>query len=544
MCLTSILSSSILFTILHCKSSYAFSSRWNHHSTANFVGNTFISSAKKKEGKSISDLPLFSFVKKNDDGDMDNASLDDDDQIPFYPPSMEFAEFQPEPQQQNLNPFAVALDRVERDRERDIEIEQKLHDQQEELERKHSLEIARLKLTLVSTREELNEMEGRAKAFEDNSKGLQKKLFQEIEDKNEKLEKLEQEWTKKSEAQVEAAKNDKMRLAKKLHLELENLELTIEELKSDLSIAEMKSAQLHKRTLQLEKQIADEIENKKNALEELERRLTEEFNAEADELKAFGEQKVEELETFRKQSEEQLLQIQKENKKQRETMESKISSLSNDLERVTLRLKYARRYHGTLRREMNKVKQTAMLELRQQRQAHEKKMKKVKSNYNFQLDALEEESRLEQDRLEKERDDALEQLSFEKNVVKQLNLDSEELKAEFKQKLIETQKMAERDLLNLRVLWTDRLQSTIEKANKEKQDIIQERNEAVAERDLIIDEYEQELSSMRSMLKRTISLLKFRGKIRLKKTRSKLVEMTKKAVLRQDGTLRLTAKQK
>jgi len=68
-----------------------------------------------------------------------------------------------------------------------------------------------------------------------------------------------------------------MRLAKKLHLELENLELTIEELKSDLSIAEMKSAQLHKRTLQLEKQIADEIENKKNALEELERRLTEEF---------------------------------------------------------------------------------------------------------------------------------------------------------------------------------------------------------------------------------------------------------------------------
>jgi len=199
MCLTSILSSSILFTILHCKSSYAFSSRWNHHSTANFVGNTFISSAKKKEGKSISDLPLFSFVKKNDDGDMDNASLDDDDQIPFYPPSMEFAEFQPEPQQQNLNPFAVALDRVERDRERDIEIEQKLHDQQEELERKHSLEIARLKLTLVSTREELNEMEGRAKAFEDNSKGLQKKLFQEIEDKNEKLEKLEQEWTKKSE---------------------------------------------------------------------------------------------------------------------------------------------------------------------------------------------------------------------------------------------------------------------------------------------------------------------------------------------------------
>jgi len=268
------------------------------------------------------------------------------------------------------------------------------------------------------------------------------------------------------------------------------------------------------------------------------------ISAEADELKAFGEQKVEELETFRKQSEEQLLQIQKENKKQQETMESKISSLSNDLERVTLRLKYARRYHGTLRREMNKVKQTAMLELRQQRQAHEKKMKKVKSNYNFQLDALEEESRLEQDRLEKERDDALEQLSFEKSVVKQLNLDSEELKAEFKQKLIETQKMAERDLLNLRVVWTDRLQSTIEKANKEKQDIIQERNEAVAERDLIIDEYEQELSSMRSMLKRTISLLKFRGKIRLKKTRSKLVEMTKKAVLRQDGTLRLTAKQK
>lgn len=197
-CILTFLYSSPLLFALHSKTCFAFSSTSNHYSTVTFVGNALIPTVKKFEHNSRNSLPLFSFLDKNNDQDIDEASFEEEDLNSIYP-SMESSELQFEPKQQSKNPFAVALERVERDRERDIEIQEKLQDQREELERKHSLQVARLKLTLASTREELNEMEGRAKAFEDNSKGLQQKLIQEIEDKNEKLEKLEEEWTIKFE---------------------------------------------------------------------------------------------------------------------------------------------------------------------------------------------------------------------------------------------------------------------------------------------------------------------------------------------------------
>ena len=59
--------------------------------------------------------------------------------------------------------------------------------------------------------------------------------------------------------------------------EVANLESTIEELRSDLNIAEMKAAELEETTEMLEKRIATEIEAKRTALLELERSLTQKF---------------------------------------------------------------------------------------------------------------------------------------------------------------------------------------------------------------------------------------------------------------------------
>lgn len=46
--------------------------------------------------------------------------------------------------------------------------------------------------------EELTEMEGRARAFEESTQTLQKELVNEIEEKNMKLEQLEKEWMAKN----------------------------------------------------------------------------------------------------------------------------------------------------------------------------------------------------------------------------------------------------------------------------------------------------------------------------------------------------------
>ena len=78
-----------------------------------------------------------------------------------------------------------------------LETQTKLNEQKEEIEARYNVELARLKLTLATTREELDQTEGRAKAFEETSKSLQKDLALEIKDKSDKLERLEKELDEK-----------------------------------------------------------------------------------------------------------------------------------------------------------------------------------------------------------------------------------------------------------------------------------------------------------------------------------------------------------
>ena len=266
------------------------------------------------------------------------------------------------------------------------------------------------------------------------------------------------------------------------------------------------------------------------------------FSMEIDALKEWGTQTEKELEEYKIQMEEQITQIQTENEIQKQSLEYEIDTLTNDLGIVTRKLKNARRYHGKLRREMNKVKQNALMEISKLRMFYEKKMNQMESGYLTMLDDITKTSQEQQELLEKERDEYKTQLD------KEIKL-SEDMRNDLTAKLMQTQRKAEKDITNLQLEWSNRLNAFVNKAEKEKKEILEERNSAVYERDVIIETYEEELSSVRKMSKNILQLLKTRTKNRYerfeskftiaKSTRMKVSQLSRRILKRKNGTLRL-----
>ena len=116
-------------------------------------------------------------------------------------PELQEMKQQKQVQTKTKKPTAVATSLKDNDgddvKNREIEIQEKLDEQKQELESKFNVELARLKLTLATTREELDQVEGRAKAFEETSKSLQKDLALEIQDKSDQLVRLKNEVNEK-----------------------------------------------------------------------------------------------------------------------------------------------------------------------------------------------------------------------------------------------------------------------------------------------------------------------------------------------------------
>lgn len=259
---------------------------------------------------------------------------------------------------------------------------------------------------------------------------------------------------------------------------------------------------------------------------------------ELDALKQWGNQKAEELEQFKKESEELILQIKTENQAQKEAMEKRINNLTDELGIVTRKLKNARKYHGTLRKDLNQTRQRALIDLKQALAKYKEEKDIIESNFTSQVDTLKETYRLEQEILVKDRDDILTQLEVENDLNKQLKQEIEELKEDFKMQLKEQQIKAEKDLKEISSISLQRLRITIARSDKKRQEITKERNQAVAERDAIIKEYEKELSSVKRMSRRSLELINVRSRKRydtfeakyevVKKTRLAFVKPLKK----------------
>lgn len=428
-------------------------------------------------------------------------------------------------QERQMDMQQIAIDELEeQEKDWELEIQDRLKLQRQELESKHYVEVTRLRLTLSSTREELNEMEDKAKTFEAKSKDLKQQLAKEIREKGVQLNKLEREWTKKYKTQTKMLNGEKLELTEKMEQQKIELISSIENLKDEMTMFKERAKELEEKTQQLEDRNAAEIENKRNALKKLERDLTEKFEAEANELKEWGTQNEKALDEYTKYAEAEILKMKAENQEQKEAMELQINTVTEDLGIVSRKLSNARKYHGTLRNEVHKVKQSAMFDMRKLRKSNEK--------------------------LEKERDDAREEAATQKTWYLQLQLDMENLRNDLTAQIKDLQQQAAKDLSSLRNEWTLRLRATEVQAEKEKKEIIAERNQAVLERDTIIEEYEEELSNIQSMFKRSVAIIKARSRKRyervetrlpvVKSTRLRVFRLSKRTMLRKDGKSRLT----
>lgn len=260
-------------------------------------------------------------------------------------------------------------------------------------------------------------------------------------------------------------------------------------------------------------------------------------------------------------NEYKICKIKTDNEEQKEALQLQINTVTEDLGRVSRKLFNARRDHGKLRRELNKVKQNALFDMG----------KLKKSNKT----------------LKKERDDALEQLATKEAWNLQLQQDTKNLRHDIKELL----KQSAKEMSKLSNEWKHQLRVTIEegeiekekiiterdqahlerdntekekeeiiaqlyqavlerdKVEREKLDIMAKRNQALLERDTVIKVYEEELSNVQSMLKRCIKIIKFRTRSKyerletrlpiLKSTRFGAVQLFKQAIHREDGKLRL-----
>ena len=103
----------------------------------------------------------------------------------------------------------------------------------------------------------------------------------------------------------------------------------------------------------------------------------------------------------------------------------------------------------------------------------------------------------------------------------------EALSKDFLEQLEKSQEKAEKDIEELNESWIEKIEGVVEKSANEEEELTHERNMAVAERDFIIQGYEQDLSSLKSMAKRTLQIIKARIKKRYKKLEEKFVIMKK-----------------
>ena len=244
-------------------------------------------------------------------------------------------------------------------------------------------------------------------------------------------------------------------------------------------------------------------------------------------MKEENDNKAKELEQFKKESEELLLELQTENRIQREAMESQVCTLTDDIEIVTAQLKDARKYSGKMRREINFIKRSAIFELSSLRRSHKKEIIDMEISYVEDMEKLKENARLEKESIAKNIDGLKAKLDVEKAMNIRLRQDMEALSKDFLEQLEKSQEKAEKDIEELNESWIEKIEGVVEKSANEEEELTHERNMAVAERDFIIQGYEQDLSSLKSMAKRTLQIIKARIKKRYKKLEEKFVIMKK-----------------
>lgn len=433
----------------------------------------------------------------------------------------------------------------------DVDVDALLKRQQQDLEVRYTVELTRLKLTLATVKEEMTEMKIRAREYEASSQNLEKQLQTEMEEKTKQLDQLEQQWKQKYQKKVDDSLQETSTLKQESDSERATLEGAMNELRREITTSQNQSDQLQQSYQTLEQRLEQEMELKKIQLLELEQTLTEQFEIERTELREWGQNNEDMLEETQDKSKRELEELQTKNEEEQKQLRKEISKLTDELGLVSRQLKNSRNYHGSLRRETNKVKQNVLFQQRKERKQFKFEIAELTTMFTEQIESLKDAGMAEVARLTEERDTARTQLSIESSQREQLQIDIEQLQYDMTTQIQQLKDEASKNITNTERIWSSKLSVAISKAQREKASILKERDETVAKKDSQIEGYEEELSSLRCLAKRTAQIVKSRTRYRydtlkdskvggkLHRTGKKIADLTKRALVTESGTSRL-----
>mmetsp|Transcript_11028 Transcript_11028/g.15984 ORF Transcript_11028/g.15984 Transcript_11028/m.15984 type:complete len:628 (+) Transcript_11028:36-1919(+) len=424
----------------------------------------------------------------------------------------------------------------------------------ENKEREKVFELVSLQGMISDLEDTIQKMESKAKEMESKISGLRVQVQDEIEKKRAELQDLEAQLTEKFNAEKKLLQNEiqendgtietlkkeaviqQQEFQEKRRMENERMEEIINALKKDLNNVtndlKKKRAQEGSWRRAINKTRTDFMRQLRNTRMEAARELKKVKHRMAQDIKLLEEKAKEEtgkLTQERDRAKEDLADV----------TAAKIE-LNNEL--------------VSFREEMTELlaetKQNATDELdafREKSNAETtKQLSELRDDLTEKLRIATEKAEAEENRLTEELEKMTEEANFQTKRSLRLIADLETTKKNMKAEIVATRDKANRDLMTLRAELTKQMVDAKVKAEFEYSELLKERNKSVSERDSKIEEqaakissYETERSSIRTMTRISVQLMRSRMKKRLKSTRKGVANVSRRAIKRKDGTSRL-----
>uniref|UniRef100_A0A6U3QCS3 Uncharacterized protein n=1 Tax=Ditylum brightwellii TaxID=49249 RepID=A0A6U3QCS3_9STRA len=424
----------------------------------------------------------------------------------------------------------------------------------ENKEREKVFELVSLQGMISDLEDTIQKMESKAKEMESKISGLRVQVQDEIEKKRAELQALEAQLTEKFNAEKDLMK-----------IELRDNDELIEKLKQEAVIQEqefqvkskMEKERLDKiiKSLQKDvKNITNELKKKRAQEGSWRRKINETRSNFMRQLRKTQMDAAKELNNMKVKMSQEMQYLEQKAKEDIGRLTQERDEVKKDLSDMTVAKNELSTELISFREEMTELlaetKQNVTNEFEAFRDKTNaettKQLSELRDDLTEKLRIATEKAEAEENRLTEELEKMTEEASFQKSRSHQLIADLETTRKNMRAEIIATKNKANRDFMILRAELTKQMVDAKVKAEFEYSELLKERNKSVSERDSKIEEqaakissYETERSSIRTMTRISVQLMRSRMKKRLKSTRKGVANVSRRAIKRKDGTSRL-----
>mmetsp|Transcript_9443 Transcript_9443/g.13957 ORF Transcript_9443/g.13957 Transcript_9443/m.13957 type:complete len:465 (-) Transcript_9443:410-1804(-) len=424
----------------------------------------------------------------------------------------------------------------------------------ENKDKEQMFEMVSLQEMISDLEETIQQMESKSIEMESKISGLRQQVQGEIENKRAELQALEVQLTEKFNAEKDLMK-----------IELRDNDELIEKLKQEAVIQEqefqvkskMEKERLDKiiKSLQKDvKNITNELKKKRAQEGSWRRKINETRSNFMRQLRKTQMDAAKELNNMKVKMSQEMQYLEQKAKEDIGRLTQERDEVKKDLSDMTVAKNELSTELISFREEMTELlaetKQNATNEFEAFRDKTNaettKQLSELRDDLTEKLRIATERAEAEENRLTEELEKMTEEASFQKSRSHQLIADLETTRKNMRAEIIATKNKANRDFMILRAELTKQMVDAKVKADYEYSELLKERNKSVSERDSKIEEqaakiytYETERSSIRTMTRISVQLMRSRMKKRLKSTRKGVANVSRRAIKRKDGTSRL-----